>query len=80
MKTHTLKTWNDYFDDIAFGDKSFEVRKDDRNYEVGDTLILQRYNPNTKEYDGCEVSVKVKYILRGGSFGIEEGHVVMGIE
>lgn len=44
---HTLKCLAVYFDAIENGEKNFEVRKDDRGYQKGDILILQRcYDPN----------------------------------
>lgn len=40
MKTHQLKCLPEYFDAVADGSKPFEVRYDDRNYEVGDLLRI----------------------------------------
>ena len=38
---HILKIWPEYFILIASGEKNFELRKNDRNYKAGDTLILK---------------------------------------
>lgn len=76
---HELKTWPEYFQDIMEGSKTFEVRKNDRNYEVGDTLLLREYDPGAKEYTGSEITVRVHYILNGGQFGIEKGFIVMSV-
>lgn len=78
--THELKCWAEYFHEIFTGRKGFEVRKNDRNYQVGDTLILKEWLPNMEKYSGDEVTVKVTYILHGGQFGIEEGYCVMSIQ
>lgn len=43
---HELKTWPEFFDAIDRGEKTFEVRRDDRGFQVGDTLALQRWRPN----------------------------------
>lgn len=43
---HELKTWPRYFDAVKRGDKSFEVRRDDRGYAVGDTLVLREFEPD----------------------------------
>lgn len=43
MKVHDLKCIPPYFDDILAGRKPFEVRKNDRNYEVGDHLRLREW-------------------------------------
>jgi len=47
---HKLKTWNPYFSDIVEGKKTFEIRKNDRNYKVGDQLLLQEYDRTSSEY------------------------------
>lgn len=38
MKHHTLKIHPLYADEVRAGRKTFEVRYDDRNYQVGDTV------------------------------------------
>lgn len=42
MQEHELKTDPQVFDDVAEGRKSFEIRKDDRGFEVGDVLKLRK--------------------------------------
>ncbi len=76
---HNLKLWSEFYNEVANGNKTFEVRKNDRGYKVGDTLILKEYCPTNKAYTGKELSRKVNYILKGGDFGIEKGFVVMGL-
>ena len=76
--THALKTWPEYFDAIVEGRKNFEVRKADRDFAIGETLLLQRFDPKTQKYSGQETKVEITYILKGGCFGIEDGYVVMG--
>jgi hypothetical protein len=89
---HDLKTWPDSFEDVLAGAKRFEVRKDDRDYAVGDVLILREYEPDTRSvdpetqvevpgrYTGRVVARAVTYLMRGGRFGIEHGYVVLGLE
>jgi ASCH domain. len=40
LKIHELKLDTEFFDDVKSGKKNFEIRKNDRNFEVGDTLFL----------------------------------------
>lgn len=89
MIEHKLKTWPVYFDAIARGDKTFEVRRDDRGFQKGDIVVLQRtqdeYPHHRVEYgiDGkvkSEIRRRITYILTGGQFGIEPGWVVMQLE
>lgn len=74
---HELKTWVPYYRAIVEGKKKFEVRLNDRNFQVGDKLKLREYDNTTGEYTGRAITVDVSYILNGGSFGIEKDYVVM---
>lgn len=42
MKMHKLKTERQYCDNILYEVKSFEIRKNDENFEVGDKIIYPR--------------------------------------
>lgn len=77
--THELKVWNHYFDDVESGLKSFESRKNDRPFKVGDTLRLREYDPKTDKYSGREIKKKIAYILGDNNAGIETGHVILGL-
>lgn len=77
--THTLKTWPEYYKLIVQGDKNWELRKNDRDFQVGDTLILQEYNPITKTYSGSDTHKVITFIL-DGIFGLKKGHVIMSIK
>jgi hypothetical protein len=46
MKIHELKCVEPYFTDIITGMKSFEVRKNDRDFQVGDILHLRSCHKN----------------------------------
>jgi hypothetical protein len=99
-RVHWLKVEHEYMDDLKNGSKPFEVRRDDRGFQKGDTLILCRYGkcrvsqigsygymnrdgrvvssyPDGDKVDRTEQLVT--YVLTGGQFGIQPGHVVMGI-
>jgi uncharacterized protein DUF3850 len=76
---HELKTWPLFFKRVLTGQKNFELRKDDRGFEIGDTLNLKEWDPITNEYTGRTVLRRVTYILRGGEFGLEPGYVIMSI-
>ena len=89
MAEHKLKCWASYFDAITRGDKNFEVRRDDRGFQRGDVLVLEKYDPDNHSYvyDGygyganrIRARMRIKYVLTGGQFGIEPGYVVMAIE
>ena len=77
---HELKTWSEYFEEVFMGHKTFEVRKNDRDFKVGDTLILKEWNDFREIFTGRELTKTVTYVFKGGSFGLEEGFVVMAIK
>lgn len=62
MTTHTVKSWAHFFDAIKAGNKLHDLRKLDRDYKVGDKLILQRYDNIEGEYTGEELEVEISYI------------------
>lgn len=74
---HELKTWPEPFAAIVDGRKTFEYRKSDRAFEVGDLLELREYDPETEDYTGAWVLARITYIMPGGQFGIPEGYCVM---
>lgn len=79
--THALKTWPNFFSALNNGEKLFELRKDDRPFEIGDTLILQEYNDKEKHYTGKELNFTISYILRDGMVaGLKSGYCILGIK
>lgn len=76
---HDLKILPEYFEAVINNKKTFEIRKDDRNYKVGDCINLQEYNKEIG-YTGESVVVRVLYKLNGGSYGLEKGYCILSIE
>jgi len=76
---HELKTWVPFFQDIADGRKTFEVRKNDRGFVIEDILWLREWRMVAEAYTGRELKVPVCYVLEGGSFGIAEGCCILGL-
>lgn len=84
-QTHKLKTLPNYWDAIKRGDKNFEVRRDDRGFQRGDTVVLEKYCPRDgyawRDPRGHAMTItrQITYVLTGGQFGIEAGFVVLGL-
>ena len=78
MKTHLLKIQSKYFSEVLQGKKNFELRKDDRDYEVGDLITLQEYDNG--KYTGKEIkNIPIEYILRDcPEYGLKEGYCILG--
>lgn len=80
MQTHDLKIQKQFYDRIREGSKSFEVRRHDRDFQVGDELILDLVDDDGNYVEGCDPIIKrISYILRGGNFGIDEDYSVLGL-
>jgi hypothetical protein len=78
---HELKTLRKYFDAVCDGQKTFEVRKDDRNFQVGDILRLQRYENEECQKANCNVTIT--YILgrnEDEKMFVPDGYVIVGIK
>jgi len=60
MEIHK-KCWPVFFEEVLKGNKKFEVRLADFNVEEGDILVLEEYNPETKEYTGRSVKKKINF-------------------
>lgn len=93
---HELKTWPEFFDAVASGAKTFEVRRDDRGFQVGDRLVLLRWQPSDRGYQGggyvnatgddvgfhscARITARITYKLPGGRFGIDPTFCVLGFK
>ena len=64
MATINKKVWSEYFEQIISGKKKLELRLADFEVNEGDTLILEEWDKDKKEYTGRKVEVVVTYILK----------------
>lgn len=80
MRTHNIKILNDFADAVACGDKTFEVRQNDRGYQKGDFIrfsavdkagLINKHVIDEKLYE-------ITFILNG--WGVKNGFVAMGIK
>ncbi|MEK7564842.1 MAG: DUF3850 domain-containing protein [Patescibacteria group bacterium] len=58
------KVWPEYFQKIILGEKKFELRLADFEVNKGDTLVLEEWNQDKKEYTGRKVEVTATYISK----------------
>ena len=79
MKIHALKIQPKYFADVLCGKKNFELRKDDRDFQVWDLITLQEYENGA--YTGKEIkNIPICYILRDcPEYGLKEGYCILGL-
>jgi hypothetical protein len=78
LRIHELKTWPNYFEDTLQGLKTFEYRKDDRGFRLGDLVYLREYNPYFDEYSGRYLIKRIAYGLScAPGIGLPEGYCVL---
>jgi len=73
---HELKTETQFFQAIERGVKKFELRKNDRNFKVGDFLNLKE--TVNEIYTGRSIdTLEIKYIFYGGKYGLDKDYCIM---
>ncbi len=75
---HELKTWPQFYSEIVAGRKRYEIRKDDRDFHVGDTLTLVEWDPKYGMPTGEHCVLVISYLMRDFP-GIEKGYCLMSI-
>ena len=76
---HELKILPQYFKEVWNENKTFELREDNRDYKVGDTLRLLEFDYGT--YKGRECNRTILYILRDADqYGLKEGFVILAMK
>lgn len=78
IETHELKILPEFFTAVLEGKKTFELRKNDRNYKVGDTLKLNEFDG--EKYCGNCTYRTITFILKGGQYGLDKDYVILGIK
>ena len=85
-KEHMLKTDPAFFQDVLDGKKTFEIRFNDRGYQIGDLVVLketkftgqQMKSGQTLVYTGREIQKRISYVLSG--YGLQDDWVILGIQ
>ena len=80
---HELKILPEFFEAVTSRRKQFEIRKNDRDYKVGDQLVLREidyvHNENISDelfYTGDSYKAEITYIT---DYAQKDGYVVLGI-
>ena len=80
MSTHNIKSNKKFASDVGYGRKCFEVRFNDRDYQVGDlvqfTVVDDTGNKIGSPLDN--IMYKITYVLSG--YGLQDGYVAFGIK
>ncbi len=76
--THELKIHPKYFKAVVSGRKTFEIRRNDRNFKVGDRIELKEYSKETG-YTGKSALFDITYVMTDNEF-VKKGFAVLGIK
>lgn len=90
-RRHEVKSWIDFFQPVFNGQKRFELRRNDRDYAVGDLLVLKEYNVAAHEYTGRSCVKRIAYVFSPHTnpatmerlpptWGLEPGYCILGLE
>lgn len=91
---HSVKCNYNHFESLKDGTQTFEVRKNDRIYEVGDYLAVNEFVPDEQRdpyapdiglrrtsggyYTGACLMYKITYILNDQQY-CKDGMVILGL-
>lgn len=75
---HELKILPEYYNEVLSKNKLFELRKNDRDYKVGDFLILKEFENGN--YTGrATARLMISYILYGpNEYGLMDNYCILG--
>ena len=69
----------EYFEAVIHGKKTFEIRKDEDDIQVGDAIILKEWDG--EKYTGRETGRNISYVLRNvPQYGLSDGYCIMSWE
>jgi hypothetical protein len=77
---HTIKCWTNGFMALVSGMKKFEWRKDDRNYQIGDHLLILEWDEVKQQYTSKYALRVISYKLAGGWFGMPQDYCILSLE
>lgn len=76
---HALKIEPYFFQKVLSGEKTFEIRENDRNFMTGDLLALNEWDPKKEEYTGDSCLVYVDFAMTDPKY-VREGFAIMSIK
>ena len=93
MKLHELKILHEYLVDITIGTKTFELRKNDRDYQVGDLIrfidkdyadrdykLFHKYD-DTEPYIDENTLYRITYVLKNvEKYGLDKDYCILAIK
>ncbi len=76
MKQHKIKLNIPFFDEVETGNKRFEIRLNDRDYEEGDVVIMKEFDSDNDRFTGRSIKKTIGFLT---DYAQQEGYVVFSI-
>lgn len=78
VKCHNVKMLPRYFHQVERGNKTFEIRKDDREYKEGDFIVLHEHDNRVggNGYSGRNITKRIGFVT---GYEQQEGYVVFSL-
>ena len=64
MKVIKKKTWPELFEAVLSGEKKFDLRLADEEFDVGDVLVLEEWSPEEEKYTGRKIEKKISFVMK----------------
>lgn len=78
---HTVKSVEPFFTDTWYSIKLFDVRPNDRGYQVGDLLLQKQYDPVQDSYSGRFILARITYVAGPQQhIPLHEDFVILGLK
>ena len=79
MKLHELKIKDEYFKEVLRENKTFELRKNDRDYQVGDLIHFVDIDGNPSYNE--KLVFQITYILQNvQEYGLDKDYCILAIK
>jgi flagellar biosynthesis/type III secretory pathway chaperone len=79
IMVHQLRILPQDYKSIKEGSKTFELREYDRDFNIGDILVLKEYE-ETSGYTKREIIKEVSYLFKGGEKGLDKEFCILGLK
>jgi uncharacterized protein YndB with AHSA1/START domain len=80
-RVHCLKTRPAFFGRFWTGRKTAELRRDDRDFRIGDDVLLEEWDPENEEYTGRALRCQITDIVRDAErFGLMKGFAMLSLQ
>lgn len=82
---HEMKSWPWFFQAFMDGNKLHDLRQKDRDFQIGDVVVLKEYDPRTGKYSGSELAMEISYMTSNdtpcalSSNALARDHVILSL-